>query len=72
MGDLRQISTEELKRELQVRGDKIGNVIAHIIRISNNIDSMAIDALDGYCTIGQFKAEISQCLEEIRTRMEEL
>ena len=72
MVNLNQIPTEELKRELQQRNDKRNNILANIIRIAGNISTITVDCLDDYCAIDQFKAELSKCLEEIKTKMGEL
>lgn len=46
------------------------NALANVIRIAGNINSIAVDGLDGYATPEQAKREITACLDEIKSNLQ--
>ncbi len=45
--------------------------LENVIRLASNINTIAIDCIDGYAKFEQAKREIKQCMKEIERSLED-
>ncbi len=67
-----QIQVDEIQKEIKQEQERIGNIFASVIRISQNITQVANDTIDGYATPQQGKTEILSMIKELEQNIEEI